>query len=62
MNRTRFTIELEAVPSDIPAAARLKRALKVLLRGFGLRCVTAVETQPTNDAPRSTQTTRKGRT
>ena len=62
MTGERFTITLESVPSDIPAAARLKRALKMLLRGFGLRCVTAVETQPTNDAPRSTQPTPKGTT
>ncbi len=62
MTRTRFTITLESVPSDIPATARLKQALKVLLRGFGLRCVTAVETHTENGSPRSTQTTAKGRT
>ena len=52
MTGERFTITLESVPSDIPAAARLKRALKVLLRSNGLRCVAAVETQPENGSPR----------
>ena len=41
MTGERFIITLEAVPRDSrPAALRLRGALKTLLRGFGLRCVT----------------------
>ena len=34
----RFGVELEALPDDTPAAVRLKQALKIFLRRFGLRC------------------------
>ncbi len=36
--RERFTVDLEALPDDAPAAVRLKQALKIFLRRFGLRC------------------------
>lgn len=31
-------LTLKPLPDAIPAGVRLRRALKVLLRGFGLRC------------------------
>jgi hypothetical protein len=34
----RFQLELEALSDDVPPAVRLRRALKCLLRTFGLRC------------------------
>jgi hypothetical protein len=44
MSRERFIIELEAAPSDGYAspAVRLRRALKCLLRSFGLKCVSVL--------------------
>lgn len=41
--RERYLIELEALADDVPAIHRLRAALKVLLRRFGLRCVRSVE-------------------
>lgn len=38
-----FVIELQSEPSDVPVAIRLRRALKVLLRSFGLRCTSVQE-------------------
>jgi hypothetical protein len=37
----RFVIELEAQRHRVPAAVRLRKALKVLLRSFGLKCLSA---------------------
>jgi hypothetical protein len=34
----RYRLELEALADDAPAVVRLRRALKCLLRAFGLRC------------------------
>jgi hypothetical protein len=34
-----YRITLEALPGASPAINRLRAALKVLLRAFGLRCV-----------------------
>jgi hypothetical protein len=47
--RTRYRLELEAKPAGVPAAVRLRRALKVLLRAFGLRCVWVREVGPRDD-------------
>jgi hypothetical protein len=47
--RSRYRLELEAKPSGVPADVRLRRALKVLLRAFGLRCVWAREVRPGDD-------------
>jgi len=41
--RRRFELILEALPSDVPTAVRLRTALKRLLRNHGLRCVSASE-------------------
>ncbi|MEX2119581.1 MAG: hypothetical protein WD847_08300 [Pirellulales bacterium] len=38
MKRETFTLTLEAQPSKVPVAIRLRRALKILGRGYGLRC------------------------
>lgn len=34
----RIVLALEALDDPIPATVRMKRALKMLLRSFGLRC------------------------
>ena len=34
----RFIIEVRPLPDAVPAEVRLRRALKTLLRAFGLRC------------------------
>ena len=46
--RPRWTLTLEAqpTPDGAPAIVRLRRALKCLLRVFGLRCLSAVWTVP----------------
>ena len=42
LDRKRFVIELEAMPSPIPVAARLKRLLKYALRCLDLKCTRIV--------------------
>jgi hypothetical protein len=44
--RTRYRLELEAKPAGVPPDVRLRRALKVLLRAFGLKCLSAREVKP----------------
>lgn len=44
--RRRFRIDLEALPSPVPAARRLAQALKHLLRAHNLKCTSAVEICP----------------
>jgi hypothetical protein len=34
-----FLVTLQALPDAIPARLRVRKALKVLLRSFGLRCL-----------------------
>jgi hypothetical protein len=42
-----YRVELIALPDDnYPVAVRLRRALKTLLRAYGLRCVSIQETTP----------------
>lgn len=41
--RERFSLILEADTRTPPAIVRLRRALKLLLRYFGLRCVSVAE-------------------
>jgi hypothetical protein len=38
-----YVVRLKALPDAVPAAVRLKRALKCLLRSFGLRAVRVEE-------------------
>ena len=41
-HRERFVVTLEAAPAryrEAPAGVRLRKALKILLRAFGLKCV-----------------------
>ena len=40
-----FVIRLRALPADVPPAVRLRRALKLLLRGFRLKCEAVEEVQ-----------------
>jgi hypothetical protein len=55
--RRRFLLELEEVPAPVPVEVRLRRAAKVLLRGFDLRCREVQEIQsaagpgPKGDGP-----------
>jgi hypothetical protein len=37
--RQRFSLVLEPLPDPIDGGYRLKRALKCLLRSFGLKCI-----------------------
>jgi hypothetical protein len=39
--KPRYTLLVEAQPDDVPAAVRLRRALKCLLRSFNLKCIRA---------------------
>ena len=49
---TTYQIELRAITDDLrPAEIRLRGALKMLLRAFGLRCVTCRETNELNASP-----------
>jgi hypothetical protein len=41
-----FTIQVRALPSDVPPHQRLKRLLKLLLRGFEFRCTRIEEPTP----------------
>ncbi len=41
--KPRFELILEPVPSDLPVTTRLRGALKMLLRSFGLRNVSIRE-------------------
>jgi hypothetical protein len=34
----KFAIELRAIPGPVPPEIRLRRFLKMALRGYGLRC------------------------
>jgi len=48
-----FNLTLQAEPSGVPAIVRLRRALKVLKRAFGLRCVhirEAKSKEPTHES------------
>jgi hypothetical protein len=47
----RYRLELEALADDVPAAVRLRRALKCLLRGFRLRCRVVAEVTPRRPPP-----------
>lgn len=38
-----FLLTLVPVPGDVPPIVRIRRALKVLRRAFGLRCVSVEE-------------------
>jgi hypothetical protein len=39
--KPRYHLVVEALPDVVPAAVRLRRALKCLLRSFGLKCIRA---------------------
>lgn len=38
----RFRLTLEALPRSVPGSARLRAALKLFLRMFGLKCIAVV--------------------
>lgn len=46
---------LEGKPGEVPAIVRLRGLLKTALRGFGLRCITAVETPANTQTRESTK-------
>ncbi|HEX8340011.1 MAG TPA: hypothetical protein VF624_03795 [Tepidisphaeraceae bacterium] len=41
-----FVIQLRPEPGDVPVMIRVRRLLKVALRGYGLRCVSIGEAAP----------------
>lgn len=45
-DQERFRLDLVSVSSEVPVTCRLKRALKCLLRSFGLRCTRIEQLQP----------------
>jgi hypothetical protein len=47
----RYRLELEALADAVPAAVRLRRALKCLLRGFRLRCRAVADVTPRRPPP-----------
>jgi hypothetical protein len=49
MSQPTYTLILKAMPSPVPPIVRLRRALKMLLRGYGLRVVSMIE--PTSHTP-----------
>ena len=49
--KPRYRIEVEALPSEVPATARLKRLLKSMLRAYQLRCVSVEEVRTQAAAP-----------
>jgi hypothetical protein len=60
MQQSRFELTLESAPGwSVPAIVRLRKALKALLRGYGLKCVDLAEVLPTE--PRDDQPTHKER-
>jgi hypothetical protein len=50
-SRERWVFTIEPLPSDTPAVNRVRSALKVLLRRFGLKA-TAVREAPPDEPPR----------
>ena len=44
--RERWVFTIEPLPGKVPGVHRVRSALKVLLRSFGLRCVAVVEAPP----------------
>jgi hypothetical protein len=51
MTRERFELVIESVPHSIPAVTRLRGLLKIALRAFGLRVVTAREINAADATP-----------
>jgi hypothetical protein len=47
----RFEVVLEAAPSDVPPAVRLRGLLKLALRAFGLRCTSCRDVTPAPAPP-----------
>jgi hypothetical protein len=47
-DRERFTLTVEALPDDVPAAVRLRSLLKRALRSFRLRCVSVAPAAKTS--------------
>jgi hypothetical protein len=41
-----FVVKLRALAGRVPAVVRLRGALKVLLRSFGLKCIAVEEAAP----------------
>ena len=46
MEKPTYLLKLEALPGKVDANVRLRQALKVLLRAFGLRCREVREVKP----------------
>jgi hypothetical protein len=52
--RPRFALVIEALPSEVRPAIRLRAALKRLLRSFKLRCIRVDELPPGGPLPKGT--------
>jgi hypothetical protein len=50
MNRPPFRLTLIALPDPVPARVRVRKALKVLLRAFRLKCVAVEPVRPAKGA------------
>jgi hypothetical protein len=50
-DRTRYIITLHAEPDQVPEIIRVRRALKCLLRSFGLRCTRIEEAHNNEQLP-----------
>jgi hypothetical protein len=58
--RPQYSLLLRVEPGDVPATVRLRRFLKLALRGFGLRCLSLQETGPKGE-PRTSPVLKGGR-
>jgi hypothetical protein len=47
-----WTFIIEPLPHEVPAANRVRSALKILLRRFGLKCTALIGTPP--ETPKTT--------
>jgi hypothetical protein len=45
LDETTYTLVLKPLADEVPAIVRLRRALKCLLRSYGLRCLSCVESR-----------------
>jgi len=55
----RYVLTVEALPDDVPAAVRLRRLLKLLLRGYRFRCVRVAPVRPYGQADAGNQDAEK---
>ena len=59
--RQRWTFRIEPLPSEVPPVHRVRSALKVLLRSFGLKCVAVLDLPPDPASTPATTTVTEAR-